>query len=146
MKKRKRKAIAPITENFRVVPAGLIKDGSASVTIDSDAGVLTYSASVKGGIWPVYKNLAYNGTYKVAPADLKSTFLNSVGKQLVFESVTLTVETISPGSCVVGIVVAGQSISGTAVIDTSADIIQLRSAQVAASVSGLSLNINVQKI
>lgn len=134
-------------ENFKVVPSGVIKDGQASVTVDSNSGSVSYTASVKYGV--AFFSSTYvvpPGTYSVPPADLLSSVIKSVGQVLAFGPVTLTVESISAKSCVVDMVINGQGATGKATLDTSQQLLQVISGSFQGKVLGMNVNVNIVRL
>ena len=130
-------------QNFTVQETSSVKGGSASYTVDSDTGKLSYGADVIAKIPPALFHLTKeekaNGDYTVDPSVLKSGYLQKPGDSFRVGSVSFVAQEVTPGSTSVEL--SGPGFSGTGILDTTGEIVKVRRLEAKVSVGPLSFDV-----
>lgn len=131
------------SRNFRVLQNGLVQGGFASYLLNSQTGQIIYRASIKVGKWFLTKTYESKGTYQIDPTLLSPTNF-TVGKTISVGALQIKVVSLSMGTALVSLTIAGQQTSGTAILSTASPVVSLQSLDATVRVLGMDLVVGLQ--
>lgn len=113
------------SQNFSVKPQGAVQKGSAAYQLDTVTGVIKYQGSVTAGVWLAAKTVTANDKIEVDPRLFLSSGMRTLGSTIALGPATFIAQQVSPTVTTVGVTIA-PNIVGTAVLDTSAEILKVK--------------------
>ena len=127
-------------QSFAILPNGKIKGGTASYQVDTETGVIEYSAQVRAGFWFFEKTLKFDGTFTVDPETLRSENYTQIGDGDQVGILDMVVSgIIRPGLVRVGLVVLNKPMRGVALVDIESEFIKPVSLRAEATVSSFDI-------
>jgi hypothetical protein len=111
-----------IVQHFTAVPQGLIESGSLDLRVDTDSGLIQFSASIVAGVSIFSKTVTESEAVKVSPDLLKSRNV-AKGLSLSIGPVSFVVSSVSGESAFgdLSIKTSDLDFTGTVAIDLSGE-------------------------
>lgn len=137
-----------ITQNFKVTPKGIIKNGKLQLAVDPSSGDVAYVGSVTAGWWLFTKTIPLSGTYKIDPALLLSANCKP-GKVINLGLFSLTVTSLNAqmksASCNVKLT-GDNPMHGSALLGLGYPQIRISSIDVTGKVSGYDVHLVIKAV
>ena len=130
------------SESYTVSHEGIIDGGTITYSADTDAGLVTLSGEVDAGPFSIIKEHLPPGPYPFTASELLSAAFSSVGSTPSVGPANFKVTQIQQTVATVEITsVTGQQVTGSAVLDISAEFVKLIGANILATVAGRTVNV-----
>lgn len=130
------------SETFAVSKEGLIDGGTITYTADTDTGLVTLAGEVDAGPFSIIKEHLPAGPYPFTASQLLSADFATVGATPAVGPASFKVTQIQQTVATVQITgVTGQQVSGSAVLDISAEYVKMIGANITATVAGHTVNV-----